>query len=195
MTESLGPSEGTLSFDLAEGIVRLGRETRLVVPASALMLLWGAASPEGRRAFARALGEAIGRAAMMRLAPEAEDPTRAMLEASPEAALFELAATWGLAGLGVLEMERWGRALVLSIGGSPLGEEGDELCEAALEGALGTASGKDARVVRLERIAARARFFVGSAAATARMRAALSRGVAWAEGLAALEGATPRGDA
>ncbi|MDC3953502.1 hypothetical protein KEG38_06580 [Polyangium jinanense] len=186
---------GTLSFDLAEGLVRLGGEARLVVPASALMALWGGASPAARRVFGRALGESIGRAAAKRLAPEGADLTSAMLDASPEAALSELSAAWALAGLGALDLERWGRALVFVVGGSPLGADGDELCEIALEGALSMASGKSARVVRIERIEARARFFVSNAGATARMRAELAQGTVWAEVLAELDGPSSRGDA
>ncbi|MRG92930.1 hypothetical protein [Polyangium spumosum] len=186
---------GTLSFDLAEGLVRLGGEARLVVPASALMALWGGASPAARRVFARALGESIGRAAEKRLAAEGPDAPRGMLDASPEAALSELAAAWALAGLGALDIERWGRALVFVVAGSPLGGDGDELCEIALEGALATASGKGVRVVRLERVESRARFFVSSASATARMRAELARGTVWAEVLAELDRPAPRGDA
>ncbi|MDI1443708.1 hypothetical protein [Polyangium sp. 6x1] len=186
---------GTLSFDLAEGLVRLGGEARLVVPASALMALWGGASPAARRVFGRALGESIGRAAAKRLASEGADLSRVMLDASPEAALSELAAAWALAGLGALDLERWGRALVFVIAGSPLGADGDELCEIALEGALSVASGKSARVVRLERIEGRARFFVSNAGATARMRAELARGTVWAEVLAELDEPASRGDA
>ncbi|TKD09762.1 hypothetical protein [Polyangium fumosum] len=186
---------GTLSFDLAEGLVRLGGEARVVVPASALMALWGGASPAARRVFGRALGESIGRAAAKRLAADGADPTHAMIDASPEAALSELAATWALAGLGALDLERWGRALVFVVAGSPLGADGDELCEITLEGALSVASGKSARVVRIERVEARARFFVSNAGATARMRAELARGTVWAEVLAELDGPASRGDA
>lgn len=186
---------GTLSFDLAEGLVRLGGESRLVVPASALMALWGGASPAARRVFGRALGESIGRAAGKRLAGGNAEPIRVMLDASPESALSELAAAWALAGLGALDMERWGRALVFVVGGSPLGGDGDELCEITLEGALSVASGKSARVVRLERVEARARFLVSNASVTARMRAELARGTVWAEVLAELDEPTSRGDA
>ena len=186
---------GTLSFDLAEGLVRLGGESRLVVPASALMALWGGASPAARRVFGRALGESIGRAAGKRLAGGNAEPIRVMLDASPESALSELAAAWALAGLGALDMERWGRALVFVVGGSPLGGDGDELCEITLEGALSVASGKSARAVRLERVEARARFLVSNASVTSRMRAELARGTVWAEVLAELDEPTSRGDA
>jgi len=186
---------GTLSFDLAEGLVRLGGEARLVVPASALMALWGGASPAARRVFGRALGESIGRAAGRRLATDGADLTQVMLDASPEAALSELAAAWALAGLGALDLERWGRALVFVVSGSPLGADGDELCEITLEGAVCVASGKSARVVRLERVDTRARFLVSSASVTGRMRAELARGTLWAEVLAELDGPTSRGDA
>ncbi len=195
MTPFQRPNAGTLSFDLAEGLVRLGGEMRLVVPASALMALWGATSPSARRVFGRALGEAIGRTAARRLASEDADARRVMLEVSPESALSELAAAWALAGLGALGMERWGRALVFVVKGSPLGGDGDELCEIALEGTIGVASGKSARVVRLERVDDQARFFVSNAGATSKVRAELARGTMWAEVLAELEAPSSRGDA
>lgn len=181
---------GTLSFDLAEGLVRLDDETRLVVPVAALVALFRTASPAGRRAFGRAMGESIGHVAGNRLASQAEMP-HALVDASPELALSELSAAWALAGLGALGMERWGKALLLVIEGSPLGEEGDELCETMLESALVTSTDKPARVAWIERKGALARFFVGSQAATERVQRELERGTSWAEALRMLQGAKP----
>lgn len=175
-------SSGTLSFDLAEGLVRLDEENRLVVPVAALVSLFRTASPAGRRAFGRAMGESIGHVAASRLAAHPEMPT-ALVDVSPELALSELSAAWALAGLGALGLERWGRALLLVVTSSPLGEEGDELCESILESALFSATDKPARVAWIERREGTARFLVGNTKATEAVRKELERGTSWAEAL------------
>lgn len=178
---------GTLSFDLTGGLVRIDEENRLVVPVTALIALFRTASPKGRKAFGRAMGEAIGHVASSRLANQAEMP-HALVDASPALALSELSAAWALAGLGALDMERWGKALLLVVAASPLGEEGDELCETMLESALIAATDKPVRVAWIERKESLARFFVGSQAATEQMRTELERGTSWAEALRRLQG-------
>jgi len=188
-------ASGTLSFDLAEGLVRALDEERIVVPVAALVSLFRAASPAGRRAFGRAVGESIGNVAAARLAGASEVP-RALADARPEEALSELSAAWALAGLGALGLERWGRALVLVVTGSPLGEEGDELCETMLESALVAASDKPVKVAWIERQGSAARFLVGSAAATDHVRRKLEGGTPWLEALRALhESRAPGGRA
>ena len=184
---------GTLSFDLADGLVRFGNEARILLPVSALLSLWGAANPSARRVFGRALGDSIGRTAQARLTRGGPETPGSMLDTSPEGALSELAAAWALAGLGALGMERWGRALVFVVEGSPLGTDGDELCEIALEGAIGAASGRSVRVVRIDRAERSARFLVGNQAAAAKVRSLCAEGRTWAEAL--LELHASRGEA
>lgn len=186
MTGRLGPRDGTLSFDLAEGLVRLGGEARVLLPASVLLPIVGAATAEVRRAFGRALGESIGHVATIRMKEEDFAAPLALVDASPEAALSELAAGWALAGLGGLGMERWGRALVMTIDNSPLGREGEELLEVVLEGALEGATGRHVQVLRIERNRTKLRFFVGNANAVAKVRALLAQNTPWAEALSAL---------
>ena len=54
-------------------------------------------------------------------------------------------------GLGSLGLERWGRALVLTVDGGPFGQQLDRLLGAVLEGALQRAFGRDCRAVKLGR--------------------------------------------
>ena len=102
-----------------------------------------------------------------------------------------------IAGLGALELERWGHALVLVIDHSPLGAVGDALIEAVLAAAIEAATGKRVRTLALARDATRARFLVAGGAAVEKARAWLSEGMSWGEALAKLHGrsSTARGDA
>ena len=193
MTVPLAAAQGTVTFDLAAGIVRFGGAPAVLAPAHALASLCAAAPEHTRRAFGRAIGEALGRTAVARVAGDTEDPIAAVLDASHERVLHELAAAWSLAGLGALSMERWGRALVMIVDGAPL--EGDALLEATLEGAIGATSGRDARAVVINRGASRVRLFVGNIAAAERLRARLESKLSWAEALSSLHTPKPRGGA
>jgi len=196
MTSTRGVTPGAVTFDLARGVVRLGANAPgLLVPADALSRLLAAAGPEASRAFGRALGEDLGRAVVDRLAADAFDRPSAVLGASPEEVLTELAAAWALAGLGALGMERWGRALVMVVEAAPLGSECDALLEAALEAAIRTASGREARVAAIAREPLRARFLVGGPSATAKVRALVARGLSWTEALGALHAPASKGEA
>lgn len=195
VTSRLGPRDGTLSFDLAEGLVRLGGEARVVLPASVVLSIVGAATAEARRGFGRALGESIGHVATIRMREEDFAAPLALVDASPEAALSELAAAWALAGLGGLGMERWGRALVMTVDNSPLGREGDELLEVALEGALEAATGRRMHVARIDRSRSQLRFFVGNANAVAKVRSLIARETPWPDALSMLHSDGVRGDA
>lgn len=186
MTGRLGPRDGTLSFDLAEGLVRLGGEARIVLPASTILAFVGAATVEVRRAFGRALGESIGHVATIRMKEEDFAAPLALVDASPEAALSELAAAWALAGLGGLGMERWGRALVMTIDHSPLGREGDELLEVVLEGAIEKATERKVHVLQIDRNRTRLRYFVGNEQAVKKVRGFLQQNTSWAEALSLL---------
>lgn len=187
MTGRLGPRDGTLSFDLAEGQVRLGGEAQVVLPAAVLMQIVGAATIDVQRAFGRALGESIGQVAKVRMKEEDFAAPLALVDASPEAALSEIAAAWALAGLGSLGMERWGRALVMTVDASPLGREGDELLEIVLAGALERAADKPVHVLRIERNRGRLRFFVGNEIAVSKIRELLAKNTPWAETLALVQ--------
>jgi hypothetical protein len=91
-----------------------------------------------------------------------------------------------LAGLGSLSIERWGRALVLRVSGSPFGSEGDALLAAVLEGAIQRGLGRDASVVPLERSEGAARFLAVNASAAESVKDWLSEGVGWGEILSKL---------
>jgi hypothetical protein len=174
-----------VTFDLVHGLVAVGDATaHVVVPAGALGVLCGAAGAEATVAFGRALGEAIGTRVASRL--RTREAARA---AAVEEVLEALGAEVAVTGLGSLSIERWGQALVLVVDHAPaLGPHADELAAALLEAALRALTGRDARVGLLGREGGRARFLVASAAAIARVRAALAAGRGWGEALVALHG-------
>jgi len=178
-----------VTFDLAKGQVHLdGAPHRVLVPSEALAKLVASASAETRREFARALGEPLGR----RLASRLGDPKTATLQAVVEHLGGELA----LLGLGALSLERWGRALVFVVDGSPFGKEGDELLAATLEAALAEATGRGPRCVVLDRTEARVRLLVVSETSAEKVRAWLEAGTSFGDVLARLHEVNgPRGEA
>lgn len=83
-------------------------------------------------------------------------------------------------------MERWGRALVMTIDNSPLGREGDDFLEGVLEGALENATSRQVHVMRVDRNRTRVRFFVGNANAVAKVRAHMTHNSSWTDALSLL---------
>jgi hypothetical protein len=170
-------STNAVRFELRRGAVfaSKGDERLLLVPAGALAELVRSAQPEAAAALGRALGTAIGRRAIARI----EQPTTA----SVEQFVTQLAGECALGGVGSLTIERWGRAMVLLLEGSPLDERLlSPLLSAALEAATGRPSptlllGRDGEVVRV---------LVASEAAVERARDWLAGGTAWGDVLTKL---------
>jgi hypothetical protein len=185
-TPRFDPSH-SVEFDLGRGQIAVrGGSERVLIPADALVALCEGSDPEVRRDFARRVGTEAGRRTAERLG----DPARANIEAVVE----HLGGDLALMGFGSLALERWGRALVLVVSGSPFGTAGDELLACVLEGALQRAFGRDVGAVRLIRDDARVRFLVSSRSGSARVREWLSAGVPWGEALAWLDAGRGRGD-
>ncbi|HWA73148.1 MAG TPA: hypothetical protein VG937_12455 [Polyangiaceae bacterium] len=170
----------SVEFDLGRGQIAVrGSSERVLIPADALAALCEGCDPEVRRDFARRVGTEAGRRAAERLG----DPSRAEIETVVE----QLGGDLALMGLGSLGLERWGRALVLSVSGSPFGAAGDELLAGVLEGALQRAFGRDVGAVRLVRDDARTRFLISSRAGSERVRDWLNSGTPWSEALTRLD--------
>jgi hypothetical protein len=175
----------SVTFDLAHGLVRLeGAPAGLLVPADALAALVAAAGAEAGAAFGRSLGEAMGRRVAGRLTEGA-----GVRGAAVEVVVEHLGGELAIAGLGSLALERWGRALVLVMDQSPLG---DALLEAALAAAIEAATGRKVRVVGLGREGGRARFFVGGDAGAEKVKAWLGEGIGWGEALVRLHAPAQR---
>jgi hypothetical protein len=183
---AFNPSEA-VTFDLAYGHVHLdGAPSRVLVPADALVELCRAAGPAEVRKLGRAVGEGMGRRVAHRLAAGSSDRSEIVRRAGFEAVITHLAGELALLGMGALSAERWGKALVLIVDQSPLGEAGDELLVAVLESALEALVTSDARVTRVQRDGVRGRFLVASPATMERARERISRGENWGAVLASL---------
>lgn len=178
----------SVEIDLARGTlaVRDGG-ARVLLPVGALSALLGAASPEARKDFARRLGTEAGRRVALRLGDASASAVEVVLE--------HLGGDLALLGLGSLGIERWGRALVFTVTGSPLRADGDELLAWVLEGALQRCFGRDTSIVRLSRDDAQVRFFVSSVAAGERVRQLLDSGTPWGAVLSRMHARARRGEA
>lgn len=177
MATRFNPS-GSVSFDLVKGRVDCGGE-HVLVPADALIDLCRAAGDEAVSDFGRRLGTAAGR----RIAERLGDTSSASLED----VLDHLGGELALLGLGSLGLERWGRALVLTIDGGPFGQQLDRLLGAVLEGALQRAFARDCRAARLVRDDRQVRFLIASASSAGKVTEWLSSGVSYADALARLQ--------
>jgi hypothetical protein len=192
---AIGPFDPSksITFDLTQGQVHLaGAPSRVLVPASALVAVCSAAGSDATAELGRAIGDAMGRRVAHRFAGEGDGAS--VRGATIELVVDHLGGELALGGLGSLQIERWGRALVLVVDQSPLGPQGDALLASVLESALSQATGRSACVSVLDRAAARARFLVASAAAIEKVRAWLREGTSWGDALARLH-ATPAQDA
>src|SRR5580704_5073336 len=119
-------------FDVPRGSVRAGTDDDrvLLVPTAALDEIARSAAPQTVEALGRALGAAIGRRAAARIGDGSA--------ASAEEFVTQLAGEAAVAGVGVLGVERWGRALVVVIAESPLaGSLLSPLVASAVEAATG----------------------------------------------------------
>ncbi len=167
-------------FDLGRGLVCVDEASyRVLVPSDVLSDLLGQATAETARDFGRRIGTEIGRRVASRLGAQAP-------HASVETVLNELGAEFALTGLGSLGVERWGRALVLTVRDSPLGPGGDRLLASVLEGALARGLGRDSAVVPLDRSESLVRLAVLSQATAPRLRESLAAGTRWSEALTRL---------
>jgi len=172
----------SLEFNLDRGSVKLsGSLERVLLPADALAALLRGADAETRRDFARRLGTEAGRRVAERLDAGA----------SSEAVVEHLGGEVALMGLGALGVERWGRALVVTVTGSPLRAEGDELLAGLVEGALQRAFGRHTAVVALGRDDTLVRLLVVSSNAAELVRAWLAEGTSFGDVLARLNGSAP----
>jgi hypothetical protein len=166
-------------FDLPRGSVHTERDgaRMLLVPAAALDDLVLAASPEALEALGRSMGVAIGRRAAARIG----DPQGASIEGF----VTQIAGEAAVAGVGALSVERWGRALIIVVEGSPLA---GTLLGAVVGAAMEAASGRRVSCALLTRDERVARFFVGSEGGCARLKEWIGSGATWGEALVKLHG-------
>ena len=173
------PSQ-SVRFDLARGVVSLESSQRLLVPAELLGELWAQASADLKRDFGRRLGTEIGRRVTTRLGADRVE------HAAIDVVVEHLGGDLALTGLGNLSLERWGRALVLTVADSPLHGPGDELLAAIVEGAVQRLLRRDTGVVVLTREDSLVRLLVVNPTTAQRVKDWLREGVAWGDALTRL---------
>jgi len=167
-------------FDLPQGRVHAGGddgERVLLVPTGAIDDIALSAPPEAVEALGKALGAAIGRRAASRMGDAQA--------ASIEDFVTQLAGEAALSGVGVISVERWGRALVIVVEGSPLT---GSLLAPMVGSAIEAASGRGVACTLLSRDEHFARLFVGGDRAVGRVRDWMASGVAWGDALTRLHG-------
>jgi hypothetical protein len=166
-------------FDVPRGRVSAGRDDErvILVPTAAMDDIVLSAAPGAVEAFGRGLGAAIGRRAAARIG----NPQEATLEAF----ITQLAGEAAISGVGAIGVERWGRALVVVVEGSPLA---GTLLAPVVAAALEAASGRRVWGTLLTRDETTARLFVGSERTTGRVREWIAAGTPWAEAIGKLHG-------
>lgn len=190
MSTAFNPSEA-VTFDLQFGHIHLdGAPTRVMVPAEALVALCQAAGEEETAAFGHAMGEAVGRRVGVRLAGGSQNRHGAAREATFETVIHHLAGELALLGIGSVTAERWGKALVLIVDQSPLGQDGDALIAQILQSAIQALVDQPARVLRLHRDGVRSRFLTVSGAAAQGVQQRLDAGENWGSVIATMHGGT-----
>lgn len=185
---------GALRFDLSRGRVTVaGIAARVVLPVEALSLLCRELPEAQLATFGHGIGNELGRRVAERLAPT-------LSSTSTEQMVDHLGGELALMGLGSLNVEFWGRAMVLAVVDSPLvfgdggrpSDGGDRLLSSVLEGALVRATGRQVRVVALSRQDNTARFVVCNESAKRHVLEWLNEGCHYGEALARLNDAGAR---
>jgi hypothetical protein len=161
-------------FDLARGATHDASKGRLLlVPAAAVNDL-----VRGNEASAKRLGQSIGKTCGARVATRlgGGDSVR---RASIEAVVTELAGELSIAGVGLVSLERWGKALVVAVENTSVDD--DALLAGIVDGAMSAAVGKTVSGVVLSRQGGAARILIASEATCKRVRELLVGGTAWGE--------------
>ena len=157
----------------------------MLVPASLLDDIVESAGAVVAVTVAHAIGTAWGRRVAARFGGAAE-----VRAASIDVVVSHFGGELALAGAGAARLERWGRALVVVVEGSPV--RSDASIAALVEGALATATGRAVACTSIAREGSAVRILVASASAVERARSWLANGASWGDVLAKL---SSRGEA
>ena len=178
-----GPSfdpSGAVRFDLRNGAASDAKGKRVVlIPVEALSALG-----DGQRLALAMIGQATGQACGARVASRLGGDA-GVRKASLEDVVSHLAGELAVAGLGMLHIERWGRALVCVLAQAPIADEAS--LEETLSGALSSATGREVMCACMGAEGGQTKFFCGAAATADRVRTAVGEGKRPAEILASLQ--------
>lgn len=181
MVSTFDPARA-VRLDFPRGAALASDDERLVLlPAAALIELTLEAPAELRVTLGKALGASLGARVAKRLGGS-DGATKATLESF----LNELAGEVAAAGLGTLGLERWGRALVVTVGNPAV--EDDAFLAGLVGAALATATGKDTHAVHLANADGQAKLLVASRGTAERVRGFVADGVSFGAILEKLHG-------
>lgn len=186
---------GALTFDLSSGRVNLEHAPAMILaPAKDLAALCEAAGADATRAFGASIGASMGQRIAKRVAEvQADEPLAAL---AADAFVGQLRAEFAIAGLGVIGIERWGRALLFVVDHAVVPAR---LVTAVLDAVLETTTQRKTSCAMLMHAGSRARYLVAGKAAAEHVGSWLADGASWGEVLVKLhgvgEGTQTRGDA
>lgn len=181
MVSTFDPSRA-VRLDFPRGAALASNDERLVlVPAAALIELTLEAPSELRVTLGKAVGASLGARVAKRLGGS-DGTTRATLEAF----LNDLAAEVAAAGLGTLGLERWGKALVATVGNAAVDD--DAFLAGMVGTALATATGKDTHAVHIGSADGKARLLIASRGTAERVRGYVAAGESFGSILEKLHG-------
>jgi hypothetical protein len=161
-------------FDLARGATQDASRGRLVlVPASAINEV-----TRGFETVAKRLGTSIGKACGNRVAARlgGGDNVR---RATIEAVVTELAGELSVAGIGLVSVERWGKALVVAVDNTSIDD--DTLLASIVESSMSAAVGKQVFGITLTRQGGTARVLIASDVTCKKVKELLAGGTQWGE--------------
>ncbi len=172
---------GSVRFDLKRGAASDARGARLVlVPSAAVEAL-----EQSHPAAAAQLGTDLGRACGARVAARLGGDS-GVRNATLEVVISHLAGELAVAGIGSIEIERWGRAMLLVVKNAST--SGDAFLGAVLAGAVSAATSRDVATALVEKNAGALRFFVGSRATADRVRGMAAKGTKLGDLMGSIQG-------
>lgn len=169
MVSTFDPARA-VRLDFPRGAALASDDERVVLlPAAALTELTLEAPAELRLTLGKAMGASLGARVASRLGGS-EGAAKTTLEGF----LNELAGEVAASGLGTLGLERWGRALVVTVGNAAV--EDDSFLAGLVGAALATATGKDTHAVHLTSTEGQAKLLVASRGTAERVRGYVAAG-------------------
>jgi hypothetical protein len=179
MTRAFDP-DGAIEFDLPRGAVRGVDDRLLLVPSTILEEIAVTAGSEAAVTVARAIGASCGQRVAVRMGG-----VGAARAGSIEDVTTQLAGELALSGLGIAHVERWGRAVVLVLGNTPVRDDG--AVAALVEGALAALVDRPVATLVLARDGDGVRVLVASATAVLRVKGLMDGGASFGDALGKLQ--------
>lgn len=175
MAELRFDPSNAIECDVVRGRIAVeGSAPRVLIPASVFGELAKSLPEHGMKDLGRQIGTAAADRVVKRLG--------GAIGSASEAQLAEhLGGELALMGLGSLAIERWGRAVVMTLRDPPFEPSADQFLAHVIEGALKHTYGRETSVVPLPREAGRARLVVLSAKAAGQVRSWLADGQSWGQ--------------